>query len=167
VPIRAVPPYQGEMDADPKGVELGTEDSNLDCTGPRPGRLPLSESPSEPPSGADPDLTLYRSAATAVCGGEVSLVRFDAHRPALMLVPPAIGLRGHASLRADLNGLPPDYETGALPGELQRRGWRPRIRTWTSVAVSRSRAGRVADYTSLHCVGEEGLEPSRHEGTGV
>jgi hypothetical protein len=32
VPIRAAPPHQGEVDADPKGVELGTQDSNLDCT---------------------------------------------------------------------------------------------------------------------------------------
>ncbi len=81
MPIRAFPPYQGEVDADPKGVKLGTEDSNLDCTGPRPGRLPLSESPSEPPSGADPDLTLYRSAATAVSGGGVSPVRFERTLP--------------------------------------------------------------------------------------
>jgi hypothetical protein len=75
--------------------------------------------------------------------------------------------RGHSEhLRP---GAPPRIRTAnlfllreaPLPIGLEGRGWRPRIRTWTSVAVSRSRAGCVADYTSLHCVGEEGLEPSR------
>jgi hypothetical protein len=48
------------------------------------------------------------------------------------------------------NRLPAPYERAALPGELQRRGWGTWIRTRTSVAVSRVRAGRVASYTIPH-----------------
>jgi hypothetical protein len=74
------------------------------------------------------------------------------------------------SLWTASNRLPPAHETGALPGELQRLGyrgwnrtsvslgpsgshrnsWGTRIRTWTGVSVSRSRAGRVASYTIPH-----------------
>ena len=32
-----------------------------------------------------------------------------------------------------------------------RNSWGTRTRTWMNVAVSRSRAGRVADYTIPHC----------------
>jgi hypothetical protein len=69
----------------------------------------------------------------------------------LNAVPLPLGYVRVASLWPGLNGLPPTYEVGALPGELQRReSWGTWIRTRTSVSVSRFRAGRVASYTIPH-----------------
>jgi hypothetical protein len=75
-----------------------------------------------------------------------------------MLVPPAVGLRGRGAATRCRPGPPALRERGR--SRARRRRWGTWIRTRTSVAVSRFRAGRVASYTIPHRVAYGRREPN-------
>jgi hypothetical protein len=80
VPTRAVAPYQGAVDADPKGMSCGRS-IRTPQRGPEPVVLPIRRSRMEPSPGAGPGLTPYKGAVTTVCDGMVSSVRFERTLP--------------------------------------------------------------------------------------
>ena len=74
MPIRAASPYQGLVDADPKGVSWGTWTRTTTAGVKAQPTAIFSNSHREPPPGADPGLAPYRGrsqpCAAALCARE-------------------------------------------------------------------------------------------------
>src|SRR5262249_3900942 len=110
--------------------ELGAQVSNLEALGSKPSGSADSPTAHRAPAECHPQLAgLTRTARSLDPGATCPRCDSNAHCP-----PPHGGASCHWatrtwSLRADLNRLPVPYEGTALPGELQRHGCPPWIRT--------------------------------------
>lgn len=127
-----------------RGHAFREQDSNLRAPGSKPSRDAVNPPRSEPPPGADPGLPPYRGGVTAVCGGRVRPAGFEPASSRLSTWRLCHWATNAQSLWTVSNRLPPQYECGALPDELQRRGYRGWNRT--SVLLIQSQGGMPATH---------------------